>query len=211
MVKTDKGWKLVVSPARTRGGWLAGTAWMWLVLLLAACNDRANMREDAHLKPYEPNKFFPDAQSARPLVHGVIARGELVADEALTQGSRGGKLVERIPVEVTLELLRRGRDRYAINCVPCHGYDGYGDGMVVQRGYSKPPSYHIDRLRQAPDGHLFNVITNGLGRMPPYAVQVSPADRWAIVAYLRALQVSQHATLEDVPAGNRQWLESVQP
>jgi mono/diheme cytochrome c family protein len=170
------------------------------------------MREGSHLKPYEPNSFFPEDQSARPLVEGVVPRGSLAPKREHVHDHRpqeGGPAApgEGIPVPVTLPLLKRGQQRFVIYCSPCHGEDGYGDGMVVQRGFSKPPSYHIDRLRQVPDSHLYEVITNGLGRMAPYAPQVAAPDRWAIVAYIRALQVSQDATLRDVPAEVRPQLE----
>jgi mono/diheme cytochrome c family protein len=128
-----------------------------------------------------------------------VARGQLNADDAFHTGQRDGKLVEELPLPLTRDLLARGRDRYDIYCSPCHDRAGYGAGMIVQRGYKKPPSFHQDRLRDVPVGYLYQAITNGFGVMPSYAVQVREHDRWAIVAYLRALQLSQNARESDVP------------
>jgi mono/diheme cytochrome c family protein len=118
-------------------------------------------------------------------------------------GKQGTMPVDVLPVAVTPALLRRGQERYGIYCTPCHGQTGRGDGMVVQRGYRRPPSFHIDRLRNEKSGYFFDVITSGFGAMPDYAAQVAVADRWAIVAYLRALQLSENARLEDVPPDRR--------
>jgi mono/diheme cytochrome c family protein len=111
--------------------------------------------------------------------------------------------VDTFPFAVTKEIVERGQQRFNVYCAPCHDRTGSGEGMIVKRGYAKPPSYHIDRLRQAPDGHFYDVITSGFGAMPDYAAQIPPRDRWAIVAYIRALQLSQNATVNDVPAGQR--------
>jgi mono/diheme cytochrome c family protein len=126
--------------------------------------------------------------------------------QALQAGQIAG--VDLFPFEVTEEVLWRGQERYNIYCMPCHGHVGDGDGMIVRRGFPAPPSLHINRLREAPAGHLFDVITNGWGAMPPYNHQIPPRDRWAIVAYLRALQLSQNATLDDVPAEERGTLQN---
>jgi mono/diheme cytochrome c family protein len=171
-------------------------------------------RQDMHIQPkYEPldaSAFFSDGRSARPPVPGTVARGELRINEALYSGKVNGVPVDTFPFAITRKDLERGRDRYNIYCSPCHDYTGNGRGMVVQRGFPPPPSYHIDRLRDAPVGHFFDVMTNGYGTMYSYASRVSPEDRWRIAAYIRALQLSQHATLDDVPEKDRAQLEKSQ-
>ena len=152
--------------------------------------------------------FFTDARSARPLVEGTVARGHLREDELLYTGRMNGEAAAVFPFAVDANVMARGRERYDVFCSPCHGRTGQGDGMVVLRGYRRPPSMHQDRLRRAPAGHFFDVITNGFGAMPDYAVQVKAEDRWAIVAYVRALQLSGHATLNDVPPAER---DKIQP
>jgi mono/diheme cytochrome c family protein len=121
-------------------------------------------------------------------------------------GKSGGQLVNELPFPLTQQVLDRGQQRFNIFCSPCHDKTGNGRGMIVQRGYRQPPSYHIDRLRQAPIGHFFDVMTNGFGAMPDYRAQIQPRDRWAIAAYIRALQLSEHATIDDVPAADRDRL-----
>src|SRR5262249_37482165 len=146
--------------------------------------------------PLRPSSFFDDGRSARPIPDGTVARGHLNDDTPFYTGKGpDGKAVDAFPVPINKEVLVRGRQRFDIYCAPCHGRLGDGDGMIVRRGFRKPPSYHIDRLRQAPHGYIFDVITNGFGAMPDYAVQVEPVDRWAIVAYVRALQLSQNASV----------------
>jgi len=178
-----------------------------LVLGLAAAAGAAGCRQDVHdqpkYKPFRRTDFFGDERSARPLLEDTVARGQLRADAAYYTGKQGTMPVDALPVPVTPALLRRGQQRYGIYCTPCHGATGRGDGMVVQRGYRRPPSFHIDRLRNEKTGYFFDVITSGFGAMPDYAAQVPVADRWAIVAYLRALQLSENARLEDVPADRR--------
>ena len=176
-----------------------------LLLLLSGCND---MWRQPKYTPLAPSKFFDDGTSARPLVQGVVAREDPRTLTTFDTGRTGEKLSDEIPVRVTLGVLRRGRERYEINCAPCHGLDGYGRGMIVQRGFPAPPSYHIERLRRAPAGHFFDVMTNGYGAMYSYASRVEPRDRWAIVAYIRALQRSRHASLDDVPVDARAKLEA---
>ncbi len=154
-------------------------------------------------KPLAPTSFFDDGRSERPVVPGTVARGHLQIDEQLYTGKANGALAETFPFPITREDLARGRERFNIFCSPCHGRLGDGQGMIVQRGFPPPPSYHQDRLRQAPVGHFFDVITNGYGRMYSYASRVSPQDRWRIIAYIRALQLSQHATINDVPEEER--------
>jgi hypothetical protein len=171
--------------------------------LLTGC--RQDMQDQPKFIPLRPSSFFDDGRSERPLVEGTVARGHLDADTAFYTGKVDGKPVDTFPFPITHAVLNRGQDRFNIYCAPCHDRMGTGLGMIVRRGFDHPPppSYHIDRLRQAPDGYLFDVITNGLGAMPDYAAQINAADRWAIVAYVRALQYSQHASVNDVPADAR--------
>ncbi|HEU0091743.1 MAG TPA: cytochrome c [Vicinamibacteria bacterium] len=179
--------------------------------LAAAAGCRQDMHDQPKYKAFRPSDFFGDDRSARPLVEDTVARGELRADAAYFTGKQGATPVDVLPVAVTPALLRRGQERYGIYCTPCHGQTGRGDGMVVQRGYRRPPSFHIERLRNEKTGYFFDVITSGFGAMPDYAAQVTVADRWAIVAYLRALQLSENARLEDVPADRRDALASPSP
>ncbi len=164
------------------------------------------MADQPRYKPLARSTFFGDERSARPLVPGTVARGQLRADGEYFTGKSGGKPVDTFPFPITRESLERGQERFDIFCAPCHDRVGTGQGMVVRRGFRAPPSYHTDRLRQAPVGHFFDVITNGFGAMPDYAAEVPPRDRWAIAAYIRALQLSQDATLADVPPAERQRL-----
>ena len=172
-----------------------------LVLLAAAvlaC--RQDMHDQPKYRPLRGSEIFADKRSARPFVPGTVARGTLREDTVLYTGKIGNEFVAQIPVKVTAELLARGRTQFQVFCSPCHGRTGRGDGMIVQRGFKKPSSYHVDRLRQAPIGYFYDVMTNGFAAMSDYSAQVSPADRWAIAAYVRALQYSQYAPAADVPA-----------
>lgn len=178
-------------------------------LVLAGCSQQ--MSEQPRYEPLQASPFFEDGRASRPLVPGTVARGHLRADEHFSTGRSAGALADTLPFPVTREVLARGQERFDIFCAPCHGRLGNGQGMVVRRGYSPPPSFHIDRLREAPVGHFFEVITKGFGAMPDYAVQVPAGDRWAIAAYMRALQLSEHATLADVPPGERHRLLGTQP
>ena len=181
-----------------------------LLLALAAATLLAGCRQDMHdqprFKPLRESDFYGDHRSARPLVEGTVARGHLDDDETLSTGKVNGQDATDFPWPVTTEVMARGRERYDIFCSPCHDRTGSGDGMIVQRGYRRPPSFHIDRMRQAAVGHFFDVITNGFGAMPDYRAQVPVVDRWAIAAYIRALQASQHATLDAVPPAEREKL-----
>jgi cytochrome c5 len=175
-------------------------------LLAIGCTQR--MAEEPRYRPFQPSELFTDGTSARPLPADTVARGHLRDDPLLFTGKdSSGQDTAEFPFPITREILERGRQRFDIYCAVCHGYTGDGDGMVVQRGFLPPPTYHSDRLRQAPAGHFFDVITNGFGAMPSYGGQVPVTDRWAIVAYIRALQLSQHAALDDVPADQRPALE----
>jgi len=164
-------------------------------------------RLDMHIQPkylpYDPSNFFDDGRSERQPVPGTVARGHLHLDELLYTGKDDGVLSNRFPFPITHADLERGRERFNIYCTPCHDYTGSGHGMIVQRGFPPPPSYHIDRLRNAPAGHFFDVMTNGFGSMYSYASRVSPEDRWRIAAYIRALQLAQHASITDVPESER--------
>jgi cytochrome c len=156
--------------------------------------------------PYEPTNFFGDGRSERQPVAGTVARGHLRLDELLYTGKENGVLTDKFPFPITRADMERGRERYNIYCTPCHDYTGAGNGMIVQRGFPTPPSFHIDRLRTAPAGHYFDVMTNGFGAMYSYAARIEPEDRWRIAAYVRVLQQSRHASVEDVPAAERQKL-----
>ena len=175
-------------------------------VLVAGCTQK--MVQQPSYRPFQPSDQFADGTSARPLPADSVARGHLRDDTLLFTGSIDGQPADQFPFPVTREVLDRGRQRFDVYCLPCHGYLGDGDGIVVQRGFSPPPSFHMDRLRQAPVGHFFDVMSNGTGSMPSYAAQLTAPDRWAIAAYIRALQLSQHATIEDVPADQRPQLEA---
>jgi hypothetical protein len=168
-----------------------------VMLLLAGC--LGNMANQPRYKPLEASQFFTDQRSARPLVDGAVSWNEPVGDTLFTTGKNpDGTYSDNFPFTVTLDVLKHGQERYNIYCSPCHDYTGNGAGMIVQRGFSPPPSFHTDRLRQMPVGYFFDVITNGFGQMYSYAYRVSPADRWAIAAYIRALQFSQYANVKDL-------------
>ena len=174
---------------------------------LTAC--RQDMQDQPKFIPLRPSTFFADGRSARPIPEGTVARGHL-NDDTLFYTGKGpdGKPVNEFPFPVTKAVIQRGQQRFNIYCTPCHDRTGNGNGMVVQRGYRHPPTYHSDRLRQVPNGYIFDVITNGFGAMPDYAAQIPPADRWAIVSYVRALQLSQQASINDVPSDARGQLST---
>ena len=207
-----------------------GKRTIYCLLLTAYCmfavGCRYDMQDQPRYKTYKKSDFFADGRASRDLPQGTVSRGNLRDDKAFYTGkidnpnlnvqvqtttdATGNTLVSsfpndiaKIPVPVTEELLNRGQERYNIYCIVCHGPVGGGDGMVVRRGYPQPPTYHDDRLRNAPDGHFFEVITNGWGKMNSYAHQIPVADRWAIVAYIRALQVAQNPNGNAPTAANR--------
>lgn len=192
---------------------------LWITILaviLVSVGCRYDMQDQPRYKAYKESNFFADKKAMRDLPEGTVPRGFLREDKAFYTGKKetsgsantapaapqnvqGSTLVAEFPdavtefpIPVTKELIDRGEQRYKIFCIVCHGPLGYGDGMIVRRGYPQPPTYHDDRLRNAPVGHFFDVMTNGWGKMNPYASQIPPADRWAIVAYIRALQISQN-------------------
>jgi len=179
-----------------------------LAIGLLASGCRQDMHDQPRYKPFAQSDFFADRRSARPLVDGTIARGHLRDDAVLYTGKAAGKPVDAFPVAVTAAVMARGQERFDIFCSPCHGRTGAGDGMIVRRGYRKPPTFHQDRLRQAAPGYTFDVITNGFGAMPDYAQQIPVRDRWAIVAYIKALQRSQNAAVGTVPAEARAALDA---
>jgi hypothetical protein len=158
------------------------------------------MHDQPKYLPLRPSTFFADGRSARPIPEGTVARGHLDDNVAFYTGKGpDGMTVTEFPIPVTKDVILRGQQRYNVYCTPCHSRLGDGNGMVVQRGYRHPPSFHTDRLRQMAPGYFFDVITYGFGAMPDYAQQIQPADRWAIVSYIRALQLSQQASINDVP------------
>jgi cytochrome c553 len=161
------------------------------------------MQDQPKYPPLRASTFFDDGRSARPLVAGTVARGHLHEDVLLETGRSGTTEADVFPIAVDPPLLARGRERFDIYCSPCHGRTGSGDGMVVRRGFRRPESYHTDRLRGAPAGHFVDVMLNGFGAMPDFADRVDARDRWAIAAYIRALQLSEHAALADVPVSER--------
>jgi hypothetical protein len=169
--------------------------------LLAGC--RQDMQDQPKFVPQRGTDFYADGRSARPQVDNTVARGQLHEDAYFSTGMQGGKEGDGMPFPVTMEVLERGQERYNIYCTPCHSRVGNGEGMIVQRGYRPAGNYHTPRLMAAPLGHFFNVMTNGFGAMPDYAAQLTPADRWAVVAYIKALQLSQAATPADAPAGTQ--------
>jgi cytochrome c553 len=178
-----------------------------VALLLFGC--RLDMHVQPKYLPYEPTDFFGDGRSERQPVPGTVARGQLRLDELMFTGRENGVVVDKFPFPITKADLDRGRERYNVYCTPCHDYSGTGRGMIVQRGFPQPPSYHIQRLRDAPAGHFYEVITNGFGAMYSYAARVEPADRWRIAAYIRVLQLSRNATIQDVPESARQNLSQL--
>lgn len=170
---------------------------LWLLLPLALSGCRQDMQDQPRFKPLAQSDFYPDLRSARAPVEGTVARGELRSDAYFYTGKVGSDPGDYMPFPVTAEILKRGQERFNIYCAPCHSRLGDGNGMIPQRGYRHPPSYHDERLRKAPLGYFFDVITSGFGAMPSYADQIPPDDRWRIVAYIRALQLSQNATEAD--------------
>jgi cbb3-type cytochrome c oxidase subunit III len=175
-----------------------------IAMMIGGC--RLDMHVQPKYLPYEPTDFFGDGRSERQPVAGTVARGHLRLDELLYTGKENGVLADKFPFPIARADLERGRERYNIYCTPCHDYTGTGNGMIVQRGFPPPPSFHIDRLRTAPAGHFFDVMTNGFGAMYSYSARIEPEDRWRIAAYVRVLQASRHATIEDVPEAERQKL-----
>ena len=178
------------------------------LLFIGVTSCRQQMSNEPRYRTYQESSFFPDGTSARPLPYGTIPV-EKKGGELLLHGTIDGQPATMFPFAITLETLKRGQQRFNIYCTPCHDHLGTGLGMAVLRGFRHPPpSFHIDRLRQAPPGYFFDVITNGFGAMPSYATQIPANDRWTIIAYVKALQLSRNATLSTVPEDARQTLEA---
>lgn len=194
---------MVQQITRGRTGRLLGAS--LLALTVAAC--RQDMHDQPKYTALQESNFFGDGQASRPLVANTVARGQLNEDTLLMTGQENGADTTVFPFPVTDEVMNRGHERFDVFCSPCHGRTGSGDGMIVRRGYRRPPMLGEQRLIDAPVGHIFDVITNGFGAMPDYSEQIPVRDRWAIVAYVRALQLSSHATVEDVPAAERPKLD----
>lgn len=175
-------------------------------VLVASC--RQDMHDTPRYEALEASATFADGRASRGAPDGTVARGWLRADEAFYTGKVAGQPLEQFPFAIAHADLARGQQRFGIYCTPCHGQLGDGNGMVVQRGLRQAASFHQDRLRQETPGYFFDVITNGFGAMPDYATQIPVRDRWLIVAYVRALQLSQHASVDDVPADRRGALDA---
>ena len=191
----------------TKVGRLVGVA----LVAMAATACRQDMHDQPNYQPLEASTFFGDSQASRQLVPGTVAVGHLNDDDLLRTGKVDGADATMFPFAVTEEVMTRGQQRYDIYCSPCHAQTGLGDGMIVQRGFKRPPSYAEPRLREAAPGYIFDVITNGFGSMPDYAMQIKAEDRWAIVAYVRALQLAAHASVNDVAPADRPRLDEVRP
>ena len=200
------GWELDVAISRARKHALAAAI---ACLALAGC--RQDMHDAPRLDALEASTFFSDGSAARVAVANTVARGQLREDEHLYAGRVNGQPATEFPMPVTMEMMERGRERFDVFCSPCHGQTGVGNGMIVQRGFRQPPSYHEERLVNAPVGYFFDVMTNGFGAMQDYSAQVPVADRWAIAAYIRALQFSRRASVDDVPADRRAELDQATP
>ena len=186
---------------KNASGWPWTACFGLCLLLLTGC--RQDMHDQPRYEALEASTFFGDGRASRPLVPGTIARGHLQTDRHFYAGKIGDALADTFPFPITRQVLERGRERFNIFCAPCHDRLGNGLGMVVQRGFRRPPSFHSERFREVPVGHFFDVMTNGFGAMADYSTRVSPRDRWAIAAYIRALQYSQRAALADVPEDKR--------
>jgi mono/diheme cytochrome c family protein len=187
-----------------------------VVLLLSGACQRTGpsfqkMGRQPKYDPFEPSDFFADGMTARPRIPGTVARGELTDNPFMDTGKINGADGDGFPFPVTSQVLDRGQERFNIYCSECHGRLADGNGMIPSRGFRRPPSFHTDVLRTAKTGHFFDVMTNGFGAMPSYAAQVPVKDRWAITAYIRALQLSQSATIDDVPADSRAKLPGGAP
>jgi mono/diheme cytochrome c family protein len=172
---------------------------MAAMLVLAGC--RQDMHNQPKFVPQRGTTFFTDGRSARPQVENTVARNQMHEDEYFYTGIQDGKEGDGLPIPLNTATMERGQERYNIYCTPCHSRVGNGVGMIVQRGYRPAGNFHTDRLRNAPLGHFFSVMTNGYGAMPDYSAQLTPEDRWAVAAYIRALQLSQNAKPSDEAAG----------
>jgi mono/diheme cytochrome c family protein len=193
-----------MSPRNFKQRILSASALAALALVTTAC--RQDMHDQPKYKANGESKFFADHRNNRQLVPGTVARGHLDEDDHYYRGRVDGKLADTFPIAITAEVLTRGRQRYSIYCQPCHSPMGDGNGIAVQRGMKRPPSYHIERLQKASPGYIFDVITNGFATMYSYAERIPVADRWAIVAYVQALQLSQNTSAKDLTADEQKLL-----
>jgi hypothetical protein len=173
------------------------------VAILAIAGCRQQMADQPYKRPLEPSNFFDDGMASRPVEPGTVARTGREQNDQQFNGKVDGKLVDTFPFEVTMEVLARGQERYEIFCSPCHDRLGTGQGMIVRRGFTPARSFHETRLREAPPGHFFEIMTQGFGPMPSYANQLSEHDRWAVIAYIRALQFSRNVRLDQLPPEDR--------
>ena len=183
---------------------LLGVCAAMFAVLTGGCQIRQDMADQPKNRPLSPSPFFEDGRSERPLLENTVARGSIADDDLFVP-----KESNAFPLPLTPELLKRGQERYKIFCSPCHGIQGDGNGMIVMRGMKRPPSFydpHDPRLRQVPNGYLYDVVTNGFGAMLSYSAQVPPADRWAIIAYVRALQLSRNIPASELPPDVREKL-----
>lgn len=178
-----------------------GSVAIALLALTLSSGCYQKMGRQPRYDPLEPSAFFADGMTARPRIEGTVARGELSSDPYFETGKINGQVGDGFPMPVTEAVMNRGESRFNIFCAQCHGRLGDGNGMIPARGFRRPPSFHTEALRAARAGHFFDVMTNGFASMPPYRTMVPARDRWAIAAYIRALQLSQGATMSDVPAG----------
>ena len=185
------------------------TGFLCVLCLAAASACRQDMHDQPRAEPFEESDFFGDRRSVRPAVEGTIARGHLRLDEHFYTGKIEGALATTFPAAVTIDMLKRGQERYDIYCAPCHSKTGDGLGMIVQRGMKQPESFHSQRLLDVEVGHYFDVVTNGFGNMYSYEERIDPADRWAIAAYIRALQMSQGANLAELPESDQQRIRQI--
>ena len=185
----------------------AGVISILCLVIMASC--RQDMHDQPRVEPFEESDFFGDRRSARPALEGTIPRGHLRLDEHLYTGKINGELATTVPFPVTLDVLRRGQERYDIYCAPCHSKVGNGLGMIVQRGMKQPESFHSQRLLEVEIGHFFDVTTNGFGNMYSYEERVEPRDRWAIAAYIRAMQLSQGANLSELPESDQRRIQQI--
>ncbi len=185
----------------------AGLLCVLCIAVTAAC--RQDMHDQPRAEPFEESDFFGDRRSVRPALEGTIPRGHLRLDEHFYTGKIDGALATVFPKPVTIEMLKRGQERYDIYCAPCHSKTGDGLGMIVQRGMKQPESFHSQRLLDVEVGHYFDVVTNGFGNMYSYEERIDPADRWAIAAYIRALQMSQGANLAELPDSDQQRIRQI--
>lgn len=189
------------------GSYLSRIAILSALLFVSGCELRQAMYDQEKYEPLEASSFFSDGQSYRPQISETVARGQLRLDSHFYEGKVDGELSYDLPVPVTTELLTRGKERFGIYCTPCHGHTGKGDGIIVKRGLKAPSSFHEQRLRDMPVSYFFDVITNGYGIMYSYASRVPTADRWAISAYIRTLQLSQNIDYDQLPDEDQSQLQ----